>query len=308
MPDLLFAKSMGGRAAQALTDRPDVTVRGITSRGVYLFAPPHTVVFLTRDPTNGPFTVNVAGFPEQFTRLENGSPVRCLADRIDLEAEGLSIATKSAEIWQPPAPPTTHLADGERRLALARLARIVVETKGWVGLAGFLPGLAGIEGLHPPEADPLGLRSALAAGRRALSAGDARAIFDSLMPAFGRGPGLTPSGDDLWVGVLLALRRGVPGRLPPGQLDWLANAAAETAYRKTTTYSANLIEAAGSGEADERLLAACDAIFAGAPDPQTAARAITHWGSTSGVDTLLGFALVATAGFSNPSLPPQETR
>lgn len=58
----------------------------------------------------------------------------------------------------------------------------------------------------------------------------------------GRGTGLTPSGDDVLMGVLYALWVWYPNR------DWMAPIM-ETAAPRTTTLSANFIRAAANGEA-----------------------------------------------------------
>ncbi len=66
------------------------------------------------------------------------------------------------------------------------------------------------------------------------------------------------------------------------------------AYQKTTTLSANLIECASLGQADERLLLALDGIMTANPDPPTCAAALAAWGNTSGHDALVGMALCIT--------------
>ncbi len=308
MPDLLIATCIGARAAGALAGKPVLTVRGTTSRGVYLFASPHTIVFLTRDPTPGPFSVNIASFPAEFDHLASGDPATFAADRLVLPTEGLAISTAGAPVWKTPPPPAADALTPELCIqTLTGIAHDVLEVKGWVGLAGQLFELLHLVLPEPPERDALGLRQALASAREALADRSPAGLISALAPALGLGPGLTPSGDDLISGVLLALRRSQAIPLASGELDWLAQELVAAAYEKTTTYSANLIEAAAAGEADERVQKACDAVFAGFPDPVSAASAISHWGSSSGVDTLTGFALVALASLPNPSNRPQET-
>jgi hypothetical protein len=307
MPDLLIATCIGARAAEALAGGSTLSVRGTTSRGVYLFASPNTIVFLTRDPTPGPFTVNIAGFPAEFDHLANGDAATFAADRLALPTEGLAIAISGAPVWKTPPPSVHTLAPAQCIQNLTRIAHAVLEVKGWVGLAGLLFEMLRLDLPEPPERDALGLRQALDRARNALADRDPAGLVSALAPAIGRGPGLTPSGDDLIAGVLLALRRSQAIPLAAGQLEWLAQVLIAAAYEKTTTYSANLIEAAAAGEADERVRSACDAVFTGTPDPASAASAITHWGSSSGVDTLTGFALVALASLTHPTDPPQET-
>jgi hypothetical protein len=60
---------------------------------------------------------------------------------------------------------------------------------------------------------------------------------------------------------------------------------------KTTTLSANLIEIAAEGEADERLILALDSVFTGDPSPEKTAEMLISYGSSSGMDAFAGLAL-----------------
>ena len=73
-------------------------------------------------------------------------------------------------------------------------------------------------------------------------------------------------------------------------LAWLAGALFITlaAYQQTTTISANLIECATIGEADQRLIAALDCLMTQEPCTVEIIGDLLNWGHTSGVDTLLG--------------------
>lgn len=94
----------------------------------------------------------------------------------------------------------------------------------------------------------------------------------------GRGPGLTPSGDDVVLGLLLAEARW---RLP--RHEHLVGEA----ERRTTTLSANLIALAARGDGDERLLELVDWVAAGGPAPEEFLR----WGAHSGEAVLQGVRL-----------------
>jgi hypothetical protein len=69
----------------------------------------------------------------------------------------------------------------------------------------------------------------------------------------------------------------------------------DVAYQRTTTLSANLIECAAQGEADERLISVVDGIMTGEPSVADCAKYILDWGSSSGIDALVGMAIVLTA-------------
>jgi hypothetical protein len=107
----------------------------------------------------------------------------------------------------------------------------------------------------------------------------------------GLGAGLTPSGDDLVAGLMLALNRWRFELAGDMDLEALNQDLTSLAYKKTTRLSANLIECTCQGEADERLILALDGIMAGKYDPAKCASALAGWGNTSGSDALAGMAL-----------------
>jgi hypothetical protein len=111
----------------------------------------------------------------------------------------------------------------------------------------------------------------------------------------GMGPGLTPSGDDVVMGLLLALNRCAAGGWDRGDLDQLNRALIDAATQRTTLLSANAITCAAAGEADERLLAPLDAAWGGrAPSPE-AVVGLLGWGASSGRDALVGMAVALLA-------------
>jgi len=107
----------------------------------------------------------------------------------------------------------------------------------------------------------------------------------------GQGTGLTPAGDDVILGCLLALSRWGHILSPYLDLQALQQPLISQAYRQTTLLSANLIECAASGQADERLLLALDGIFTGQPSTEQCAALLLGWGNSSGCDALVGMGI-----------------
>lgn len=99
----------------------------------------------------------------------------------------------------------------------------------------------------------------------------------------GRGPGLTPAGDDALAGILLvAHAHGVAGAVA---------AAVRALLTSTTAVSAALLDAAADGYAAAEVVALVDAAVAG--DPAAVARAlpaVLAIGHTSGADLVIGVA------------------
>ncbi|WP_165498610.1 DUF2877 domain-containing protein [Streptomonospora litoralis] len=164
--------------------------------------------------------------------------------------------------WRPPAPRSP--------LTLRDTARATAELSRALGAAaGGLPSYAAAA----PEGD-------LATPSRA---------DDACARLIGRGPGLTPSGDDLVCGYLLAARHlGGPQAAAP-----LA-AAAQRAGSATTALSAALIGHAAAGRACPEAVALLDALSGHAPVAPALAtlRGIGH---TSGTDLALGLLAGARA-------------
>jgi hypothetical protein len=96
----------------------------------------------------------------------------------------------------------------------------------------------------------------------------------------GRGRGLTPSGDDLAVGLLLVLNRW-PEAVPSiSDLSYLNQRLVEAAGQQTTSLSRSLIQCAISGNSDERLLWVVDSIFTGEPEESESLSYLLQWGAS----------------------------
>jgi hypothetical protein len=123
--------------------------------------------------------------------------------------------------------------------------------------------------------------------RQAVRAGNVQDILPLLAQIIGCGSGLTPSGDDVIIGLLLMLSTMI------GRDSLLFNT--QYALRNTpstTRLSTNLMSAASQGQADERLITALNGILTGdLPEAECAARLLAY-GSSSGADSLLGMTLV----------------
>ncbi|GAA4940604.1 hypothetical protein GCM10023224_22890 [Streptomonospora halophila] len=163
--------------------------------------------------------------------------------------------------WRPPLPRTAR--PDRLAAAAAELDRALR------GAAGGLPAAAA----DPLDADLARPDAAEEACRRLV----------------GLGPGLTPSGDDLLCGYLLAARHlGAPAAA-----DALA-AAVRRAAPATTALSADLLRHAAAGRACPQAVGVLDALSGRAP-LAPALRALRGIGHTSGTDLALGLSAGARA-------------
>lgn len=148
--------------------------------------------------------------------------------------------------------------------------------------------------------DPRPLRDLAGPLARAALAGDDAGVADLLRRLVGSGPGATPTGDDVVVGVLATLR-ATPGDPAADAVARLARALPAVLPR-TTWASRHDLRAAAAGQLAEHLHDLVRATADAALVPGTVARART-WGATSGLDHAAGVA--AAAALTLPSSGPR---
>ncbi len=261
----LNAWAIGETTVPLLASGNPAIVMGVTSRGVFLRLG-QGVVFLSSEPYRGPLTVNlVAGLPPG---LEAGAQIAF--DVILSDSEGSSHPARSAY------PQLASEIAWDRAGVNDRLSRMID-----LVLA----------------ARPHGDTSDLLRELRP------EAPLPDLLPLLGRGEGLTPWGDDLIIGLLLA-RCYIQ---PDDDFAALAGQLTAAAFSKTSLLSANLIACAARGLADERLLLGLSALLAGEPAVAAGADALLGWGSTSGVAALAGMACEILRCARDPSLALRMT-
>ena len=248
-----------------------------------------------------PNGVSIAGRADfQALRVAEGMAVVGRWPRFDLPAAGLSLELGRAWSWSPRLRSGTidPLDAGiRRRTALA--ADIVAARATMVGFGECVALLhvktartavaASTITLTPREmpswasAAAIGLRS-IETLRDALAAHDLPTALSAADALVGLGDGLTPSGDDLLVGLTAALRAvGHPAAAP------LATHAAARAVGRTTDVARVALEHAARGEYAERLHDVLEAVARG--DDSAVGLQIGRalaWGASSGADTMLG--------------------
>lgn len=124
-------------------------------------------------------------------------------------------------------------------------------------------------------------------------AGDLAGAVEMAEHLVGLGPGLTPSGDDMLGGLLLALRL-LGGAIRGGTravwlADWLGAAVTSYASDRTTSLSATLLHCAAHGQAAAEVVTVLRA-FAGQEPAVPAMTRLLTVGHTSGADLAWGLA------------------
>lgn len=195
---------------------------------------------------------------------------------------GLEIQFGSAPRWSPRFRSEATVADVAPSVWARRAAATRTIAQRQATTAGF-GALLGTEVTH----DPVGIleiaRPMVVGVTRALEVGDRTGAAESAARLIGLGPGLTPSGDDVLVGIEAALHAvGHPAA------GFLAPALGDVAER-TTDVAATFLRHAAAGEFAERVHTLLASLLGS--DDETIPAAIDRavaWGATSGMDCLLG--------------------
>jgi hypothetical protein len=289
----VLVKTIGGIARDLLQQAQSASILGHTSRGTFLSLSSGRVIFLSAEPHRGPLTLNVSGDLSSLQGIDRVHPVEATPHEISFPQAGLFIHIHPVRVWSAPPRPAGFLPPSQRHLVLDVVIRLAVSSKMKVGFSAWLPHLAhGAEGMPEDTGDSLAVR--LRDLAHSLRVPQPLPIARALGAFLGYGAGLTPSGDDLVLGLLLALQRWGDVLLPALDLMPLNQSIVGQAYRQTTALSASLIDCAARGQADERLVSALDGLMTGAPDASTCAGYLAGWGSSSGLDALAGMTLALT--------------
>jgi hypothetical protein len=131
-----------------------------------------------------------------------------------------------------------------------------------------------------------------------LASGNLDGLVESLSQLLGLGPGLTPLGDDLILGILLTINRWGHVLYPGYAFTELNQNLIIKAQQETTRLSASLITCAAEGLADERLISMLDAFFNSGNIRKDDFERLLLWGSSSGIAVLAGI-LTVVGSFSD---------
>jgi hypothetical protein len=302
----MWVRRLGSIARQQLLRVQRARVVGLSSAGVFIQLGPVTdpapepegeppwVVFLSPGETPGPLTLNLPGEAAFYRRIRPADEMIVAPDEVSWPRLDASLVLSRAEIWQ--APPVEQIpgvvfSPAARRSRLVEVVRLALAERPPSGWSALLPGQeAGPDGL--PGQLPGQLLPAIREIQAALKANDGFGLARALGGLAGLGSGLTPSGDDLALGLLLATSRWGASLLPGFDRPELGGLVVQHARQATTALSASLIACAAQGQADPRLIAALDGILTGRPSPAECAAGLLGWGHSSGLDALLGMSLV----------------
>ncbi len=284
----------GTAARRVLTAPEGATVIAVFERSLYLEN--GRGLACLGPPAIGPGPLNaVCADATDWAALGVTAGVRARRDGdIVRLGAGPAFSIAGAVRWYPPAPPESWDAGTIARNleALAAAARLGAPAAGFGRL---IPDLACGAGAPTGggEADPFFAAGRIGAAALVTWLADALGAGRRVPPnaaegLIGLGPGLTPAGDDLVGGAMVAL-----GAVAKPVLGRLARWALPLARRRTGKISAAHLAAAAAGEGAEALHRAIAALTRpGAPGLGAALTAIGGIGHSSGWDALTGVAAV----------------
>ncbi len=287
----LFECATLGRAAwEVWSQDQTASVIGVTARGLFIRAP-RRVIFVSFETFCGPLTATLHPPFDQLHALQLNAPAHFSGSRLIFPSIEVAIQASPAKMWRYPAPRTNARTVDAQLENVRQIASGVIARRRAEDFSAVLPSLPGLP-IHDLLApDQLTLLENLFAFRQAWVARNTPQMIESITGLLGRGQGLTPSGDDCVLGLLLMLNRWQIGG------DWheLNQHVIEAAYQTTTLLSANLIECAADGQADERLMKVVDGIVTGQPAIRECVDCALGWGNSSGIDALMGMAVAVAA-------------
>ncbi len=297
--NLLLVQRCGPVAERVLRTDATATVAAIFERSFYIEVAGHFVCLGSPHIGDGPLNaiVTEAALAHAVARLEPG---RSIALSPGAGVEPISIDAKRATVWNPPAwPPPTNAFD--RRPQLCAVRKFATAHAPSDGLSRMVMAIAsGDERLTPL------LRIALPRFKmfETWFVNALRQPESSVVPPpvdlLGLGPGLTPSGDDVLGGLMIALDAIGEYALR----DRITNAVLATAPAATSPLSAAFLSAAAEGLGSAALHDFLGALVGGSDDETvlTTANALAAIGHTSGWDAMAGAMLaLSTTAALEPS-------
>ena len=299
-PPYLRVSLVGRAARRALAAEPTWRVFAVFRRSFYCRSTRDALILVGPESLGvGPLHVLWRGADE----VEGPRPAEGTRVEIDLHGtrtratEPLTLGLRDAREWRPPAPPSWRTSSLRRGLAWMGRAADRAPAEGLGGMVA--PIVSGTSDSNATERSSLQrvagpAVAALSGWLRAVLAREPTAAIppDAIGNLIGLGPGLTPSGDDVLAGTLLALH----GFARADAADHLATWLRPRLEGRTGLVSRAHLACAAAGEGAAVLHDALTALASGDAEAlATATTAVDTLGHSSGWDALVGIAAVAAA-------------
>jgi hypothetical protein len=282
-PITLHAATIAAPLARLRRAEAGGIVLAVFERSAYLDLDGGIAVLASADLPRGPLNITLRE-PGTLPAVAPRAPVALSNGMARLGNVAVDLA--GAEVWNPALPRAPQGMTAGLRAA-REVACAEVSTSAPEGsIAPLLSSATQAGPLLLPLSRGLAAIGALLEGRE-----DPANVLPVIMrDVAGRGPGLTPSGDDLLAGIVLALSLwpGIAAAFDggaPAAGDLLTNAARP----RTTRISAAYLDAARQGHGAEPWHILVRSLQRTPEETRRAVRRLLRLGETSGADTLTGF-------------------
>jgi hypothetical protein len=286
----LQAGVIGHRVREELSRLNVAHVTNATPQAITLLFASQFVTFISYDPYRGPLNINFANPNIDHLQVFTGQEAHFQADEIVFNSLRTHILLNDTLVWEPPAPPytTRPLID-----AVATMKYLVMHTMRHRRGVSFVPLMAYIIDSPDRPTIPAGLQNTIVniLILKQLFNRPLVASVPALTELMGMPRGANPSADDLIVGLLLFLNRFPQRQNIQADLQEFNQALTEMAFSKTTSISANRIDCAAHGSADERLVRVVDSILMGSLNEEQIIHILDSFTDNIGCDALAGIAL-----------------
>lgn len=278
----LQVTQIGGLAQGALVPGSSGKVTGITSKGIFLDAE-RRILFLTTADYKSPYNLQLPELASMVERLQVGDAWKVLDRSILFMDEELRVDINNAMVW---CPEPLTVIETDSQYQYKHMQEVVNQiyhqdpAKGWAFLVPSRP-------QNSLEAAIIRMTSEFTSS---YNKADLDGCLAASRPILGLGGGLTPSGDDWLAGfILLHARRNQATGTPSDFQVAYNKALIPLAFERTTSISANRIEAACNGWAEELFIKVADRLFTQSVNISEAdLQTIVNFGHSSGVDTCMG--------------------
>jgi len=291
------AKSIGSIALEVLRKDQDALVMSNISRGIFVKSSSRWLIFISFDDFNSPLTLTLGEAIPLLNSVQAGTTVYFASGQLLIPQMGINILTDHGSVWKPAPRQSARAFNADRQKRLGHFAHEVLHRKHGIGFSSLLPRFLELSVEMQPISQALvSVHENIILLQQYIRYEKLASAGEMLCKFLGFGEGLTPSGDDFVIGLLLSLNRWQEILLLNRDTSNLNQQVVETAYQNTTTLSANLIECATLGQGDERLIETIDFLMCGGHRRDEVVIDLLGWGNSSGVDAFVGMAVALSAG------------
>jgi len=286
---------VGRKAAEVLTLERPFTIRGVTSRGIFVDIEEKIILFLSRERFRGPLIINLPQNSDILDKIQVKTVGMVCRSSLLFSSPDLAVHTAKSltwsalDVWKPIVIPESLPTNGQIFNFFQQLNSRNENGNELIDMVS--PILT--DSAPPLPESPYELANAISTLYHALRQKDIGQLDRAALFLAGRGRGLTPSGDDFLLGICYGMF--IAQVKLSGFHDSASKLISGIVAKRSTLISGNLVECAAAGEVDERLGTAFHALLHPEQSSSPAIAGILSWGSSSGMDAAAGMALLLSA-------------